>query len=126
VEQSNELLIPCEKRSIFKERQDKCQLSAFFCRSSNKRMKGHSVFKSTLARLGELAAYNPQRSRIILEVALVGLAVIGLWGLYADFFLSNLVVVAVIIVMVALYGSAIAILMGNLVRETDRWQVESA
>lgn len=59
-------------------------------------------------------------------VASGGLAVIGLWGLFSDLFLSNLVVVAVSVRLVIIYCSTLALLVERLVTSFDRWQVEAS
>ena len=80
----------------------------------------------TLSQLAALFSHDPAKTGLLVTVALVGLAVIGLWGLYGDLFLSNLVVVAVIEVLIVCYVGFVAVLIGRLVRSQDRWQVESA
>lgn len=80
----------------------------------------------TLGRLVALFSHDPAQTGLLVIVALGGLAGIGLWGLYGDLFLSNLVVVAVIEVLIAFYVGAVALLTGRIVRSQDRWQVESA
>jgi hypothetical protein len=59
-------------------------------------------------------------------VAAAGLAVVLLWGLYGDLFLSNLVVVFVIELMLVILVPVLVAVVANLVRDYDRWQVESA
>lgn len=73
-----------------------------------------TLFSHDLVQTGRLAS-----------AALVGLVVIGLWGLYGDLLLSNLVVVAVIDVLIVCYAGSLMVLTGRLVRSQDRWQVES-
>src|SRR4030042_1068271 len=82
--------------------------------------------RQTLSQVAALYSHDPGQTGRLAGVASFGLVVIGLWGLYGDLFLSNLVVVAVAEVMVACYAGSLAFLAGRLVRSQDRWQVESA
>jgi hypothetical protein len=82
--------------------------------------------RQTLNQVAALYSHDPGQTGLIAGVAFFGLVVIGLWGLYGDLFLSNLVVVAVAEVMVVCYAGSLAFLAGRLVRSQDRWQVESA
>ena len=82
--------------------------------------------RQTLNQVAALYSHDPGQTGLTAGVAFAGLAVIGLWGLYGDFFFSNLVVVAVVEVLVAGYAGSLAFLIGRLVRSQDRWQVESA
>lgn len=85
-----------------------------------------TAVRITLSRLVALFSHDPAQTGLLLTVALAGLAGIGLWGLYGDLFLSNLVVVAVIEVLIVCYVVSVAVLTARLVRSQDRWQVESA
>lgn len=80
----------------------------------------------TLGQLVALFSHDPAQTGLLATVALAGVTVIGLWGLYGDLFLSNLVVVAIAEVLIMCYVGAVAVLIGRLVRSQDRWQVDSA
>lgn len=84
------------------------------------------TFKLTLSQFATVLSHDRGGTGILVVVALAGLIVIGLWGLYGDLFLSNLVVVAVAEVLIVLYAGSLTLIAARLVRSHDRWQVESA
>lgn len=75
---------------------------------------------------GNLIGHDSSSSWLFLGVASGGLAAIGLWGLYGDLFLSNLVVVAVSVFTIIIYCFALLLLVERKVTSYDRWQVEAA
>ncbi len=85
-----------------------------------------SVSRDLARQARVIASRDTVRAGQLGGVVLAGLAVLWLWGLYAELFLSNFVVVSVSTVLTAAYAGVIAVLIGNLVRAEDRWQVESA
>jgi len=84
------------------------------------------VVRSSLGQVAALLSHDPAQTGLLVGVALTGLVVVGLWGLYGDLFLSNMVVVAVTEVLIVCYVGSLVGLAGRLVRSQDRWQVESA
>jgi len=89
----------------------------------------HRYFKALSRTTGQTVAlfsHDPSQTGLFATVALAGLVIIGLWGLYGDLFLSNMVVVAVSEVLILCCVGTLAFLTGRLVRSHDRWQVESA
>jgi len=88
--------------------------------------RGVRTIRQALSGLLSLYAHDPAQAGLLAGLAVAGLIVIGLWGLYGDLVLSNLVVVASSEVLIAVYALVIAVRMENLVRSHDRWQVESA
>jgi len=79
--------------------------------------------------MGQIVAplsHDPAQTGRLATVALAGLVVIGLWGLYGDLFFSNMVVVALTEALIICYAGSLTFLAGKLVRFHDRWQVESA
>ena len=90
------------------------------------RRRGIAVSRLNLGRLGALFAHDPAQAGYLAGLVIVGLVLIGLWGLYGDLLFSNLLVVAVIELLIAAYVVAIASLVVKLVRSQDRWQVDSA
>lgn len=85
-----------------------------------------ATLRSAFGRLAAVFAHDPAQTGLLATVAIVGLVVIGLWGLYGDLFLSNLVVVLATEVLIAGYAGLLVLLTAQLVRSLDRWQVESA
>lgn len=85
-----------------------------------------ATLRLALRRLAALLTHDPAQTGLLTTVALVGLALIGLWGLYGDLFLANWVVVLVTEILIVPYSGLLALLTGRLVRSQDRWQVESA
>src|SRR3972149_10028276 len=84
------------------------------------------VIRSSLGQAVALLSHDPAQTGLLAGAALTGLVVIGLWGLYGDLFLSNMVVVTVTEVLIVFYVGSLVVLAGRLVRSQDRWQVESA
>jgi hypothetical protein len=70
--------------------------------------------------------HNPRTAGLFVVLAIAGLVLIGLWGLYGDWFLGNLVAVTVAEALTLAYVVAVALAAGHLVHERDQWQVESA
>jgi len=80
----------------------------------------------TLRRLDGLFNHDRDQSLRLLAFAVGGLIMIGLWGLYGDLVLANIIVVAVTEVLILVYAFVLALRMEQLVRAQDRWQVDSA
>src|SRR3989304_6934604 len=78
--------------------------------------------RSSLGQVAALLSHDPAQTGLLVGVALTGLVVVGLWGLYGDLFLSNMVVVAVTEVLIVFYVGSLVVLAGGLVRAQDRWQ----
>jgi hypothetical protein len=85
-----------------------------------------TAVRGSLGRVVALLSHDPAQTGLLAGVALAGLVVIGLWGLYGDLFFSNMAVVAVSEVLIVCYAGSLIVLAGRLVRSQDRWQVESA
>ena len=73
-----------------------------------------------------LLSHDSSSSWLLLGVVSGGLAAIGLWGLYADLFLSNLLVVAVSVILISVYGLTLMFLVERMVQSRDNWQVAAA
>jgi hypothetical protein len=82
--------------------------------------------KAAQEQVTTLYWHNPRTTGLYFGLAIAGLVLIGLWGLYGDWFLGNLIAVTVSEVLTLAYVVAVALAAGKLVRERDRWQVESA
>lgn len=80
----------------------------------------------TASQLAALFSHDPAQAGILTTVALAGVAVIWLWGLYGDLLFSNLVVATSTSVLTFGYAGSLAVMAGRLVRSQDRWQVDSA
>ncbi len=80
----------------------------------------------TIGRMIAPLMRDPGRGGVTATVGIVGLALIWLWSLYGDFVLPHLVVVTAATLLTACYAGWLAVTVGTLVREQDRWQVESA
>lgn len=80
----------------------------------------------TIGRTIALFSRDPGRAGVTATIGVVGLALIWLWSLYGDFLLPHLVVVTAATLLAAAYAAWLALTVGGLVREQDRWQVESA
>lgn len=87
---------------------------------------GTAAIRPALGDISALSRHDPARAGLIVGIFAGGLTGIGLWGLYGDLWLSNLVVVGVAEALAATHLLVIAVLVGRLVRSQDRWQVESA
>jgi hypothetical protein len=90
------------------------------------RRRSFSTVRTAAGRLLALYAYDPTRAAYLVGVTVAGLIAIGLWGLYGDLVMTNLVVVAITEVLIAVYVLILAAMLERLVRNQDRWQVESA
>lgn len=80
----------------------------------------------TLGRMIALFGRDPGRAGVTATEGVVGLALIWLWILFGDFLLPHMVVAVVATLLAACYAGWLAVTVGGLVREQDRWQVESA
>jgi hypothetical protein len=82
--------------------------------------------RQVLDSVSALSSYDPAQARIIGLFGLISVLFIGVWGLYGELFIPNLVVEIVAVVLIAAAVITIASLTGQLIRAHDRWQVESA
>jgi GGDEF domain-containing protein len=97
--------------------------------ATDKYVMQHRYFKTSSRAVSQALAvllHDPAQAGLIATIAIAGLLIIGLWGLYGDLFLSNMVVVAVSEVLIVCCAGAVTFLTGRLVRSHDSWQVESA
>jgi hypothetical protein len=85
-----------------------------------------AAIKDALGKASALAAYDPPQARILVLVALATIGIVGVWGLYAELFIPNLIVELVAVSLSTAGLLLVANLTGKLVRSHDRWQVESA
>ena len=90
------------------------------------RQRNLQSMHSQLRKWVDLLSYDQSSSWLLLGVASGGLAVIGLWGLYGDLFLSNLVVVGFSVLLIFIWSLFLGFLVERIVTSHDRWQVEAA
>ncbi len=70
--------------------------------------------------------HDPAQTAKLGVVVAAGLIAVGLWGLYGDLLFSNIVVVFGVELMLLAYVPGVVAMASRLVRDFDRWQVESA
>lgn len=69
---------------------------------------------------------EPERTRTLLKVAGAGAVALLVWSWLGRTVAGELVFVVTDLVAIVAYSTAIVLMTGNLVRDADRWQVESA
>jgi hypothetical protein len=71
-------------------------------------------------------AREPNQIWKMLRVAMAGAIAIVLWDWLGGLFLPNVVVLGVLLVAVLAYAAGLTYLIARLVRDMDRWQIETA
>jgi hypothetical protein len=73
-----------------------------------------------------LVQSEPERSKLLLEIAGGGALLLAVWSLVGDSLLSDFLYLPVTLAFAAAYAAALIVFTGNLVHGADRHQVESA
>jgi hypothetical protein len=73
-----------------------------------------------------LVQAEPERTRSLLKAAGAGAVALLVWSWLGRTVAGELIFVVTDLVAIVAYSTAIVVMTGNLVRDADRWQVESA
>jgi hypothetical protein len=75
-----------------------------------------------------LAVLNrePEQSQLLLKVGLAGPAFIVIWDWVGGYFLPDIAVAAITLLVIVVYGAALTFLAARLIHSADKWEVESA